>query len=138
MTQHMRSNYRQFQTAAANPILQNIMHCRGGQRASGGPPPQKQLPVFALGTARFQVLSQHGSRLVRQRQLERLPGFMLRHLQRAGLPVEMVQSQTHQLTTAQSVAGSKVEHGEVADTIRLRTINGTKQCHDLRPRQRPG
>jgi len=94
-TQDMSSRNRPLQSATADPIFQDVMHCCVDQRASRGFLAEKQMAILTVWTTIPQVPLQNRSGFVRQRQLEGLLGLGLRNTQDPSPPIDVVQGQSH-------------------------------------------
>ena len=109
MPQDMRSARREIQPTAPNATRQHFADRGGSHRATRGQRAEEQLTMGGWGTSLAQIANQHVGRLIRQGQLEGLPGFGLPDAQRAPLPVKVVKGQPDHFATAQPIGRRQIE-----------------------------
>src|SRR6516162_10955400 len=117
-------------------MVEHVVNRGGLKRTVGRPHSQEQMPMTAFGPRLANVVNHQVGGFIAERQSDRLLGFGLGHPQRTTAPVEVIEGQTYQLPTAQAVSRGQIQQREVAESKRLGTIDGTKQCLDLGPSKR--
>jgi hypothetical protein len=89
-----------IQTAASNPMVEDVMHASGIQGAEWSACATEEFPPLTRSTVFFQIALQHVPDFISQWQNQMLASLTLGDSQNSGSPVNIVQSQCDHLAAA--------------------------------------
>src|ERR1035438_183726 len=119
MAQHMGASRRHRQSGIPQTMRENMIYRRRHKRAGRSTKPEEYFPLAGLRSSAPQVAQQDVSSLAAQREIERVVGLNLDDPQSLMSPIQIVQFQTNQFRTAQSISRRQVKESPVTPSLSI-------------------
>ena len=127
----MRTQFRVRDAKPCQATSDNVAYRDELQRTNGGLDRQEQRPFLTRGSNLSEITPNCLSNPMRQRIEMRASGLQAPDTQHILLPVDIVQQQTSDFTTAQSVGDQKHENGAVPYVYDGLTFRSGQQSQDI-------